>query len=74
MLYTGIDYHKKYSVASTFDTAGARVKEARIDGNEPAACAAYFRSLLDVSAGQSDKVSPFAVRSGSDSGSRSLPE
>ena len=50
MLYTGIDYHKKYSVASTFDAAGARVKEARIDGNERAAFAAYFRSLPEASA------------------------
>lgn len=50
MLYTGIDYHKKYSVASTFDAAGVRVKEARIDGNEPAAFAAYFRGLPEASA------------------------
>lgn len=50
MLYTGIDYHKRYSVASTFDATGARVREARIDGNEPAGFAAYFRSLPETSA------------------------
>lgn len=50
MLYTGIDYHKKYSVASTFDATGTRVREARIDENEPAAFAAYFRSLPESSA------------------------
>ena len=39
MLYTGIDYHKRYSVVSTMDATGARVREARIDDNEPAAFA-----------------------------------
>ena len=43
MLYTGIDYHKRYSVVSTMDAAGTRVREARIDQNEPAAFAAYFQ-------------------------------
>lgn len=49
MLYTGIDYHKKYSVVSTQDATGARVREARIDENEPAAFAAYFKSLPESS-------------------------
>lgn len=49
MLYTGIDYHKRYSVVSTTDTTGARIREARIDQNEPAAFAAYFRSLPEPS-------------------------
>ncbi len=29
MLYTGIDYHKKYSVVSTQDATGARVCEGK---------------------------------------------
>ena len=49
MLYTGIDYHKKYSVVSTMDAAGTRIREARIDQNEPAAFAAYFQSLPEPS-------------------------
>lgn len=49
MLYTGIDYHKKYSVVSTLDATGTRVREARIDDNEPAAFAAYFKSLPERS-------------------------
>lgn len=49
MLYTGIDYHKRYSVVSTQDATGARICEARIDGNEPAAFAAYFNSLPEPS-------------------------
>jgi len=49
MLYTGIDYHKRYSVVSTMDATGARVREARIDDNEPAAFAAYFQHLPEPS-------------------------
>jgi transposase len=49
MLYTGIDYHKKYSVVSTMDATGARVREARIEENEVAAFAAYFKSLPEQS-------------------------
>ena len=37
MLYTGIDYHKRYSVVCTVDAEGRRVHSARIDQNEPAA-------------------------------------
>ena len=50
MLYTGVDYHRRYSVATTVDATGARVREARIDGNEPAAFAAYFGGLPESSA------------------------
>lgn len=50
MLYTGIDYHKRYSVAATMDATGTRVREARIEDNDPAAFAAYFRSLPERSA------------------------
>jgi len=49
MLYTGIDYHKNYSVVSTMDATGARVREARIEENDPAAFAAYFKSLPERS-------------------------
>jgi len=30
MLYTAIDYHKRYSVACTMTAAGTRMQEARI--------------------------------------------
>lgn len=49
MLYTGIDYHKRYSVVSTMDATGARVSEARIEENEPAAFAAYVKRLPEPS-------------------------
>lgn len=45
MLYTGIDYHKRYSVLCTVDAEGRRVQSARVDQNEPAAFAAYFQRL-----------------------------
>ena len=48
MLYTGVDFHKRYSVACTMDAAGARVKEARIV-NTPEAIASYFQDLPEVS-------------------------
>ena len=35
MLYTGIDYHKRYSVICTVDAEGRRVHSARIDQSEP---------------------------------------
>lgn len=49
MLYTGIDYHRKYSVLRTLDAGGTRVKNARIDHEDPTAFAAYFASLPEVS-------------------------
>ena len=45
MIYTGIDYHKRYSVACTLDAQGQKLHEARIDGNASAAFAAYFKKL-----------------------------
>jgi transposase len=45
MIYTGIDYHKRYSVACTLDAQGQKLHEARIDGNAAAAFAAYFKKL-----------------------------
>ena len=45
MIYTGIDHHKRYSVACTLDAQGHKLHEARIDGNVPAAFAAYFKKL-----------------------------
>ena len=49
MKYTGIDYHKRYSVACTLDEQGRRVNEARIDANAPEAFAAYFKQLGEPS-------------------------
>src|SRR5579863_59255 len=48
MLYTGVDFHKRYSVACTMDASGPRVKEARIV-NTPEAIASYFSGLPDKS-------------------------
>ena len=45
MNYTGIDYHKRYSVACTLDAQGRRLLERRIDHNAPEAFAAYFAAL-----------------------------
>jgi hypothetical protein len=45
MLYTGIDYHRKYSVVRTLDADGNRVKSARLDHNEATAFASYFAAL-----------------------------
>jgi transposase len=45
MIYTGIDYHKRYSVACTLDAQGRKLQEARIDGNAVEAFARYFRQL-----------------------------
>jgi transposase len=45
MNYTGIDYHKRYSVACTMDAQGRLLKQARIDDNAPEAFAAYFAAL-----------------------------
>jgi transposase len=43
--YTGIDYHKRYSVACTLDAQGLTLKQARIDHNAPEAFATYFAGL-----------------------------
>lgn len=45
MNYTGIDYHKRYSVACTLDGQGRLMKQARIHHNAPEAFAAYFEAL-----------------------------
>ena len=45
MTYTGIDYHKRYSVASSQNAKGARLSEAKIDGNAPEAFKTYFKAL-----------------------------
>ncbi len=45
MNYTGIDYHKRYSVACTLNGQGRLVKQVRIDHNAPEAFAAYFEAL-----------------------------
>jgi transposase len=49
MIYTGIDYHKRYSVACTLDVQGRKLHEARIDGNAAAAFAGYFKTLGEPS-------------------------
>jgi len=45
MLYTGIDYHKRYSAVCTVAAEGRRVQSARINQNEPA----VFAARLDPS-------------------------
>ena len=45
MTYIGIDFHKKYSVASSVDESGRIVKEGRIEGNTKAGFERYFGSL-----------------------------
>lgn len=49
MNYTGIDYHKRYSVACTLDAQGHKLKEARIEANAPDAFRDYFASLAEPS-------------------------
>ena len=44
-MYVGIDFHKKYSVASSVDENGQIGKESRIDGNTPAGFERYFGSF-----------------------------
>jgi transposase len=44
MYYTGIGYHKRYSVACTLDAQGRKIREARIGANAPAAFAACFKA------------------------------
>ncbi|MBI5382387.1 MAG: hypothetical protein HZA31_10850 [Opitutae bacterium] len=53
MLYTGIDYHKRYSVACTLDAQGRRLSEAKITQNTPEGFAAYFAERIQW--GQVDK-------------------
>lgn len=45
MMYVGIDFHKKYSIACAVDEVGKIVKESRINGNTPAGFDLYFQSL-----------------------------
>ena len=45
MNYTGIDHHKRYSVACTLDAQGRLLKQARLEHNAPEAFAAYFAAL-----------------------------
>ncbi|WP_161554726.1 IS110 family transposase [Ereboglobus luteus] len=45
MNYTGIDYHKRYSVACTLDAQGRKLSEARIEANSPEAFERYFKNL-----------------------------
>jgi transposase len=49
MNYTGIDHHKKYSVACTLDAQGRLLKQARIDHNAAEAFEAYFAALDEPS-------------------------
>ena len=49
MIYTGVDYHKRYSVACTLDAQGRKLKEARIEANAPEAFKDYFASLGEAS-------------------------
>ena len=45
MIYVGIDFHKKYSIASSIDEDGRIVKECRIEGNTRDGFERYFESL-----------------------------
>jgi transposase len=45
MTYTGIDYHKRYTVDRTLDAQGRKLQERRIDGNGVAAFTSYFKQL-----------------------------
>jgi len=49
MIYTGIDYPKRYSVACTLDAQGRKLKEARIEANAPEGFKDYFASLGEPS-------------------------
>jgi hypothetical protein len=42
MIYTGIDYHKRYSVACTLDAQGNKLSQARIEANTAEGFASYF--------------------------------
>ncbi len=43
MIYTGIDHHKRYSVAYAVNAQGHKLLEKRIDHNAPEAFAAFFQ-------------------------------
>ncbi len=45
MYYTGIDYHKHYSVACTLDAQSRKIREARIGRNAPEAFAGKEHDL-----------------------------
>ena len=45
MYYAGIDYHKRYSVVSIQDDAGAIVLERRIEHNDPFAFSEVVHAL-----------------------------
>jgi hypothetical protein len=64
MIYTGIDKLKRYSVACTLDAQGRKLHEARIDGNVPAAFAAYCNGTQGGAKGAapSEIVSPHTAR------------
>jgi transposase len=49
MIYTGIDHHKRYSVACALDAQGRKLLEKRIDHNAPEAFAAFFQELGEPS-------------------------
>lgn len=49
MIYTGIDYHKRYSVACTLDTQGNKLSQARIEANSAEGFASYFAGLNEPS-------------------------
>lgn len=49
MLHTGLDIHKRYSVAVTLNGRGERVRQARLDHDHPGVFADYFSSLPEPS-------------------------
>jgi transposase len=49
MLHTGLDIHKRYSVAVTLNERGERLRQARLNHDHPGAFADYFSSLPEPS-------------------------
>lgn len=49
MLHTGLDIHKRYSVAVTFNERGERLRQARLHHDHPGVFADYFHSLPEPS-------------------------
>ena len=45
MNYVGVDIHKKYSVLCALDETGRKLREARVEGNEPSGFAQFFTAL-----------------------------